>query len=116
MKKLSPPKSKNSRNAPSPLNGRSPKRVTIMPMSHPRFSNMAQLKPSNSASKFDPVSIVDQASEDDGDVSPRKLMAEFDPAPSHEIQKKFDFFYKPYSPKQVVSKYVRFGNEESEAL
>ena len=42
------------------------------------------------------------------------MLADFNPAPSAEVQKKFDFFYKPYAPLQVLSKYVRFENEEAE--
>ena len=39
-----------------------------------------------------------KSSNESGEKSPRRLIAEFNPAPSQAIQKKFDYFYKPYAP------------------
>ena len=41
-------------------------------------------------------------------ITPEKLLEQFDPIPSQDVQKKIDYFFFPYSPKQDISKYMKF--------
>tara|TARA_B110000285_G_scaffold161461_1_gene180317 strand:- start:592 stop:798 length:207 start_codon:yes stop_codon:yes gene_type:complete len=54
------------------------------------------------------------ASECKRTITPEKLLEQFDPIPSDEIQKKIDFFFFPYSPKQDISKYMKFEADPEE--
>jgi hypothetical protein len=60
------------------------------------------------------IEVAKQLPELTRSKTPEKLLALFDPTPNEEIQKKIDYFFKPYSPKQEVTKFMRFEKNRSE--
>ena len=44
-------------------------------------------------------------------VDPNTVIKQFDPIPSQNIQKKFDYFYLPYSPLQERGKHMEFEGQ-----
>lgn len=54
-----------------------------------------------------PVEAITLTHEDYG--SPEKMIKNFDPAPSRQIQEKIDYFFMPYDLKFSISKSVKFS-------
>lgn len=48
--------------------------------------------------------------------TPAQLIDKFDPLPGEEIQRKIDFYFKPYSVGKVQKKYMTFTINEREEL
>ena len=48
--------------------------------------------------------------------TPAQLLDKFDPLPSNDIQKKIDYFFRPYTNGQVQHKYMSFSYNEKEEL
>lgn len=46
----------------------------------------------------------------EGQASPNKLIARFDPTPEQALITKFNFFYKPYNPEILRQKHMDFGD------
>ena len=48
--------------------------------------------------------------------TPAQLLDKFDPLPSYDVQKKIDFYFKPYAIGKVQSKFMTFTENEREEL